>query len=167
MKKTAVIVLVFGVITVWLTGCAKKTDPFPIQKEFTATVKCGEEMYTVTHNGTEITTVSYHSPEQLQGLTYSYCGDELTIKYGTLHYKPSAPLPENNISILHKVLSSINEQTEQYGDQRMLQVLNRDKDQPMEVILPDVRKDISNFVRKADQFDDITMLGFSWKSSEK
>ena len=37
----------------------------------------------------------------------------------------------------------------------------------MEVILPDVRKDISNFVGKADQFDDITMLGFSWKSSEK
>ena len=113
MKKTAAIVLLFSVITVWLTGCTKKTDPFPIQKDFTATVKCEEEMYTVTHNGTEITTVSYCSPKQLQGLTYSYCGDELTVKYGTLHYKPSAPLPENNISILHKVLSSINEQTEQ------------------------------------------------------
>ena len=65
------------------------------------------------------------------------------------------------------VPEAINEQTEQYGDQRMLQVLNRDKDKPMELILPDVRKDISNFVGKADQFDDITMLGFSWKSSEK
>ena len=65
------------------------------------------------------------------------------------------------------VPEAINEQTEQYGDQRMLQVLNRDKDQPMEVILPDVRKDISNFVGKADQFDDITMLGFSWKNDQK
>lgn len=65
------------------------------------------------------------------------------------------------------VPEAINEQTEQYGDQRMLQVLNRDKDKPMEVILPDLREDISNFVGNADQFDDITMLGFSWKSSEK
>ncbi len=65
------------------------------------------------------------------------------------------------------VPEAINEQTEQYGDLRMLQVLNRDKDQPMEEILPDVRKDISDFAGNAEQFDDITMLGFTWKGQEK
>ena len=61
------------------------------------------------------------------------------------------------------VPEAINEQTEQYGDGRMLNVLNRDKDLPMEQILPDVRKDISNFAGNAEQFDDITMIGFTYK----
>lgn len=61
------------------------------------------------------------------------------------------------------VPEAINEQTEQYGDERMLKVLNRDKDLPMEQILPDVRKDISDFAGNAEQFDDITMLGFTYK----
>ena len=61
------------------------------------------------------------------------------------------------------VPEAINEQTEQYGDERMLKVLNRDKDLPMEQILPDVRQDISDFAGNAEQFDDITMLGFTYK----
>lgn len=61
------------------------------------------------------------------------------------------------------VPEAINEQTEQYGDGRMLNVLNRDKDLPMEQILPDVRQDISDFAGNAEQFDDITMLGFTYK----
>lgn len=61
------------------------------------------------------------------------------------------------------VPEAINEQTEQYGDERMLKVLNRDKDLPMKQILPDVRKDISDFAGNAEQFDDITMLGFTYK----
>ena len=64
------------------------------------------------------------------------------------------------------VPEAINEQTEQYGDERMLKVLDRDKDLPMEEILPDVRKDISDFTGNAEQFDDITMLGFTYKGSK-
>ena len=62
---------------------------------------------------------------------------------------------------------AINEKTEQYGSERLIDVLNRVKDEPMDVILPAVRDDISAFVGNADQFDDITMLGFTWKGSEK
>lgn len=62
---------------------------------------------------------------------------------------------------------AINEKTEQYGSERLIDVLNRVKDEPMDVILPAVRDDISNFVGNADQFDDITMLGFTWKGGEK
>ena len=61
------------------------------------------------------------------------------------------------------VPEAINEQTEQYGDERLLRVLNRDKDLPMEKILPDIRQDISDFAGNAEQFDDITMLGFTYK----
>lgn len=61
------------------------------------------------------------------------------------------------------VPEAINEQTEQYGDERLLKVLNRDKDLPMEKILPNIRQDISDFAGNAEQFDDITMLGFTYK----
>lgn len=61
---------------------------------------------------------------------------------------------------------AINEQTEQYGSERLIDVLNRVKDEPMDVILPAVRDDISNFAGNAEQFDDITMMGFTWKGTE-
>jgi serine phosphatase RsbU (regulator of sigma subunit) len=61
------------------------------------------------------------------------------------------------------VPEAINEQTEEYGNDRMLNALNRDKDKPMEEILPNVRQDISDFVGEEEQFDDITMLGFTYR----
>ena len=61
------------------------------------------------------------------------------------------------------VPEAINEQNEQYGTGRMLDLLNQEKDRPMEEILPDLRRDITDFVGKADQFDDITMLGFTYR----
>ena len=60
------------------------------------------------------------------------------------------------------VPEAINDQTQEYGTERMLDILNKEKDRPMEELLPAVREDISDFVGKADQFDDITMLGFTW-----
>ncbi len=60
------------------------------------------------------------------------------------------------------VPEAINEQTEDYGIGRMLDILNRRKDASMEALLTAVRKDISDFTGAADQFDDITMLGFHY-----
>jgi serine phosphatase RsbU (regulator of sigma subunit) len=57
---------------------------------------------------------------------------------------------------------AINEAVEQYGPDRLLTILNKDKTAPMEEILPAVREDISDFAGKAEQFDDITMLGFTY-----
>jgi len=59
---------------------------------------------------------------------------------------------------------AINGQTEAYGAERMLCILNRNQDAPMDRLLPAVRADISSFVGSADQFDDITMLGFRFRS---
>ncbi|MCR5346918.1 MAG: SpoIIE family protein phosphatase [Fretibacterium sp.] len=59
-----------------------------------------------------------------------------------------------------------NEQEEQYGTDRLLKVLTHLKDVPMRDVLPEVRRDIRNFVGAADQFDDITMLGFGLRKTE-
>ncbi len=59
---------------------------------------------------------------------------------------------------------AINEKTEQYGSERLLDVLNRVKTEPIQTVLPAVRKDIADFVGAEDQFDDITMLGFVYKA---
>ena len=56
---------------------------------------------------------------------------------------------------------------EQYGPDRLKEVLNTVKDVPMENVLPTVRKHIADFVGEADQFDDITMLGFVYRGTGK
>ena len=64
------------------------------------------------------------------------------------------------------VPEAINDQEEQYGENRMLQVLNRYRWQDMTEILPKIREDIQNFTGSAPQFDDITMLGFTYYGPE-
>ena len=58
------------------------------------------------------------------------------------------------------VPEAIDEEVEQYGTDRMIDKLNETKHLHMEEVLPAVRLDISVFAGKAEQFDDITMLGF-------
>ena len=60
------------------------------------------------------------------------------------------------------VPEAINEAVEQYGTDRLLEELNLHKDKPPKILLPLVRENLRRFVGKADQFDDITMLGVSF-----
>ena len=62
---------------------------------------------------------------------------------------------------------AIDEHVEQYGAQRLVDVLNTLKNTPMKETLHAVREDIRGFVGKADQFDDITMLGLVYRGAEK
>ena len=64
------------------------------------------------------------------------------------------------------VPEAIDEQVEQYGTNRMLRVLNAEKGGAMRELLPIVRKDIADFAGGAEQFDDITMLGFAYFGAE-
>ena len=48
----------------------------------------------------------------------------------------------------------------QYGMDRLLKVLNDNKNDNMSALLPKVRADVQTFVDTAEQFDDITLLGF-------
>lgn len=59
---------------------------------------------------------------------------------------------------------AINENIVQYGTDRLLTTINSVKDKPFTEVLPAISQDIANFRGKAEQFDDITMLGFELKS---
>ena len=61
---------------------------------------------------------------------------------------------------------AIDEHVEQYGPERLESVLNSVKDLDMKSTLPAVRKNIADFVGAADQFDDITMVGFAYFGAE-
>ncbi len=61
------------------------------------------------------------------------------------------------------VPEAINEDTVQFGTDEMLRGLNAGKVRKMKDLLPFVRKRITGFIGNADQFDDITMLGFELK----
>ena len=56
-----------------------------------------------------------------------------------------------------------------YGTDRLVNVLNRYKNLPQKDMLKYVRRDITRFVGEAEQFDDVTMLGFRYygQSEEK
>lgn len=62
---------------------------------------------------------------------------------------------------------AIDEHTEQYGTDRLVNMLNATRDAPLRQVLPAIRRDIADFAGGAEQFDDITMLGFAYYGSEK
>ena len=57
---------------------------------------------------------------------------------------------------------AINVNEEEYGLERMLNALNTYRDASMEGLLQGVKADQDVFVGEADQFDDITMIGFRY-----
>ena len=65
------------------------------------------------------------------------------------------------------VPESKNKENVQYETDRLINILNKRKDASDKLLLPAVRRDIESFVNGADQFDDITMLGFSYKGNGK
>lgn len=58
------------------------------------------------------------------------------------------------------VPEAINTEKEQYGAERLVKVLNENKSDPFEKLLPKVRQDVADFANGEAQFDDITMVGF-------
>ncbi|WP_197029543.1 PP2C family protein-serine/threonine phosphatase [Butyrivibrio sp. AE3004] len=58
------------------------------------------------------------------------------------------------------VTEATDTQNELFGEQRVLDALNRNPDAAPRDLLPAMKKEIDDFVGEAPQFDDITMLGF-------
>lgn len=63
------------------------------------------------------------------------------------------------------VPEAMNEKQQQYGTGRMLAQLNSLKDSDQETVLRGVLQDIRNYAGVAEQFDDITMLGLTYKGT--
>ncbi len=87
------------------------------------------------------------------------CMEDMSYKEYEILFKPEDRL----FVYTDGIPEAINEETEQYGSERLLKILNTVKEVPIEEVLPAVRKDIADFVGEEDQFDDITMLGFVYK----
>ena len=60
------------------------------------------------------------------------------------------------------VLEAINKEEEAYGTERLIKKLSEVRTASQEEILTEVYKDIVEFAGEAEQFDDITMLGFTY-----
>ena len=61
------------------------------------------------------------------------------------------------------VPEAVNEKNEQYGTARMVGQLNKLKSRDQQHLLEGMLQDIKNYAGTAEQFDDITMLGFTYK----
>lgn len=61
------------------------------------------------------------------------------------------------------VTEATNSNEELYGEQRLLDILNRSADHSMEELCKAVKADVDEFVGDAPQFDDITMLAVRYK----
>ena len=64
------------------------------------------------------------------------------------------------------VTEATNAEKELFGNERLLEALNRDPDANPEQILSNVRNGIDTFVKDAEQFDDITMLCLKYLGPE-
>ena len=53
-----------------------------------------------------------------------------------------------------------NANNELYGEERMLNVLNKNTDVSLDILLKNVKEDVDGFVGEAPQFDDLTMMAF-------
>lgn len=60
------------------------------------------------------------------------------------------------------VTEATNAHSELFGEERLVEALNRRQDTSLKELLADVRGEIDAFVAEAPQFDDITMLGFTY-----
>ena len=65
------------------------------------------------------------------------------------------------------VAEATNKDSELFGTDRMLEALNKDPNATPEQLLKNVREGINGFVLDAPQFDDITMLAFSYSGLPK
>ena len=89
----------------------------------------------------------------MEGIIYK--GYELQVEKGDRLFVYTDGVPE-----------AINTAEEQYGPDRLLQVLNTVRDDALMDALPAVRRDIASFVGGAGQFDDITLLGFVYRGEQ-
>lgn len=83
----------------------------------------------------------------MEGMTYT--GHEITLQAGDKLFLYTDGVPE-----------ATNGAEELFGEERMLEALNRCRELSPKDTLTEVKREIDAFVGEADQFDDLTMLAF-------
>ncbi len=85
--------------------------------------------------------------------------EDMKYKERTFHIDPGDTL----FVYTDGVPEATNKDMEMFGEERLEIALNKYKDLEMQDLLPAIRREVDEFVGDADQFDDITMLGFRLK----
>ena len=88
----------------------------------------------------------------MDGLTYRQY--EMVLKPGAKLFLYTDGVPE-----------ATNAENELFGTDRMLEVLNREPEAAPHEILENIHKAVNEFVKDAEQFDDLTMLCLEYKGS--
>ena len=60
-----------------------------------------------------------------------------------------------------------NKENKMFGTDRILVALNSDPDTSAEGLIKNVRASVGDFVKDAEQFDDLTMLSFTYNGTQK
>ncbi len=119
-------------------------------------LNAGHEYPTVMRKGGEYELIKdHHCPPLGVMEDMVYKSYEMHLDPGDCLYVYTDGIPE-----------AINTKEEQYGTDRMISALNENKDLTMEELLKSVKASQDEFVGEADQFDDITMLGFRYNGME-
>ncbi len=114
-----------------------------------------------------------HNPPLLRrkGGTYEYLeldpGFVLAGLDGMIYQSSQLTLEAGDTLFMYTdgVTEALNPEEELFGEERLRQALNRDegRDLPVERLLPYVRGELETFARGAEQADDITMLGITYR----
>ena len=115
----------------------------------------GHENLALRRAGGDFESIKYrHSPAvaTLEGLEYKE--HEFELGYGDVIFVYTDGVTE-----------ATNENMELMGEQRMLEILNRNSDVETADLLQTVKTEINRFAGNAPQFDDITMMIFEYKGA--
>ena len=136
-------------VTVWMGIVDLKTGDMKC-------LNAGHEYPTIMRKGGEYELIKdKHRPPLGVMENMKFEGYEMHLDPGDCLYVYTDGIPD-----------AINLSEEQYGLERMLKALNANKTASMEGLLLAVKYDQDEFVGAADQFDDITMIGFKYNGHQ-
>ncbi len=132
-------------VTVWLATINIRTGQG-------VSANAGHEHPVIKHSHGRYELLKYkHSPAVATMEDINFREHEFQMEPGDSIFVYTDGVPEAN-----------NDENELFGNDRMLEALNKDPDAEPEIVLKNVMSNINEFVEGAKQFDDITMLSMTF-----
>ncbi len=120
-------------------------------------VNAGHEHPTLRHAGGEYEMIKYrHNPAIGVMEDTEYDEHEFTLNKGDMLFVYTDGLPE-----------ATDRKEEMFGSKRMLETLNRFKEESPKGLLIEIRNTVGDFVGDREPFDDLTMMALEWGKTEK
>ena len=137
-------------VTVWL-------GIFEISTGRLTAANAGHEYPVIMHSGGDFELLKDKHGFVIGGMSgVKYTEYELTLEPGSKLFVYTDGVPE-----------ATNLENGLFGTKRMLDALNENKDKDPKALLGCVKASVGEFVETAEQFDDITMIGFEYRGGRK